>query len=143
MTGIELYHDGKVDTLVMSGDASGGSNNEPGAMRRYAIEHGVAAEDIIVDPAGVRSYDTCYRAKHVYGVEKAVLVTQNFHLDRALLLCNGLGIDSVGVFADYQRPWGYSRVSLSYSRTREFPATLLAVVDLIRRQPPEAMAAAG
>lgn len=138
-TGVDLYNAGKVDYLLMSGDSGPESNNEPEAMRQYAIARGVPSEAIIVDPHGRRSYDTCYRAHHVYGVEDAILVTQNFHLDRTLLLCNTLGIQSVGVFADYQRPWGYSERSLSYSRTREFPATMLAVADLIRREPPPSL----
>jgi SanA protein len=69
-------------------------------------------------------------------VTDAILVSQNFHLDRALMTCNALGIDSVGVFADYQRPWGYSRLSLAISRTREIPATIVALLDVIRREPP-------
>ncbi len=135
-TGIDLYNAGKVDYLLMSGDSGPESNNEPEAMRQYALNRGIPAEAIITDPYGRRSYDTCYRARHTYGVEDAVVVSQNFHLDRILLLCNALGVDSIGVFADYQRPWGYSERSLSYSRTREIPATLLAVADLIRREPP-------
>lgn len=138
-TGVDLYNAGTVDYLLMSGDSSLYSNNEPEAMRQYAINRGVPAEAIIVDPHGRRSYDTCYRAHYVYGVEDAVLVSQNFHLDRALLLCNVLGVKAVGVWADYQRPWGYSERSLQYSRTREFPATMLAVADLIRREPPPSL----
>lgn len=133
-TGADLYFAGKVDKLLMTGASQ--DIDEPGAMRSYALRLGVPGEDIIVDHGGLRTYDSCYRARYIFGVEDAILVTQNFHLDRALMTCNVLGIRSVGVFADYQRPRGYSRVSLSYSRTREFPAITVAVLDLIRREPP-------
>ena len=69
-------------------------------MRRYAIENGVPDEDIVLDYAGRRTYDTCYRAGTIFGVEEAILVTQWFHLDRALYTCDKLGIDAVGVAAD-------------------------------------------
>jgi SanA protein len=135
-TGADLYHAGKVDVLLMTGDNSTDDYNEPGAMRRYALELGVPDEAIVLDYAGRRTYDSCYRARDIFGVQEAVLVTQNFHLDRALMTCNALGIDAVGVFADYQRPWGYSRYSLTYSRVREFPALVVALADIITRPTP-------
>ena len=135
-TGAELYQAGKVDVLLMTGDNSYLEYNEPDAMKNYAVELGVPEEAIVVDYAGRRTYDSCYRARYIFQVDEAILVTQNFHLDRALLLCNALGVKAVGVWADYQRPHGYSRTSLSYSRLREFPAVLAAVFDLIRRPTP-------
>jgi SanA protein len=134
--GVDLYRAGKVEVLLMTGDNSYLDYNEPDAMKTYAMELGVPEEDIVVDYAGRRTYDSCYRARHIFQVDEAILVTQNFHLDRALLLCNALGVQSVGVWADYQRPHGYSRVSLTYSRLREFPAMLAAVIDLVRRPVP-------
>lgn len=135
-TGVDLYRAGKVDVLLMTGDNSTVDYNEPDNMKAHAIELGVPEDAIVVDYAGRRTYDSCYRARHIFQVEEAVLVTQNFHLDRALLLCNALGVRSVGVGADYQRPRGYSRRSLTYSRVREFPAMLAAVFDIIRRPTP-------
>ena len=135
-TGADLYHAGKVDVLLMTGDNSTMDYNEPEAMRRQAVELGVPNEAIVLDYAGRRTYDSCYRARDIFGVRSAILVTQAFHLDRALMICHGLGVDAVGVAADYQRPWGYSRTSLTYSRLREFPATLAAVFDLITRPTP-------
>jgi SanA protein len=134
-TGADLYHAGKVEVLIMTGDNSSPDYNEPDAMTRYAVELGVPPEAIVQDYGGRRTYDSCYRARHIFGVEEAILVTQNFHLDRALLTCNALKVDGVGVFADYQRPWGYSRYSLNWSRLREFPATVVALLDVIRREP--------
>ncbi len=103
-TAAELYKAGKVRKLLMSGDNRFIDYNEPGAMRRYALELGVPDEDIVLDYAGRRTYDTCYRAGYIFGVQEAILVTQHFHLDRALYICDSLGIDVVGVAAD-QRPY--------------------------------------
>jgi SanA protein len=135
-TGVDLYRAGKVDVLLMTGDNSTLDYNEPDTMKAHAMRLGVPEEAIVVDYAGRRTYDSCYRAQHIFQVEEAILVTQNFHLDRALLLCNALGVEAVGVWADYQRPTGYSRRSLTYSRLREFPAMLAAVFDIIRRPTP-------
>lgn len=135
-TGVDLYRAGKVDILLMTGDNSTIYYNEPDTMKAHAMRLGVPEEAIVVDYAGRRTYDSCYRARHIFQVDEAVVVTQNFHLDRALLLCNALGVKSVGVGADYQRPTGYSRRSLTYSRVREFPAMLAAVWDIIRRPTP-------
>jgi SanA protein len=134
-TGADLYHAGKVEVLLMTGDNSTSDYNEPDAMTRYAVELGVPPEAIVQDYGGRRTYDSCYRARHIFGVNEAILVTQNFHLDRALFTCNALKVDGVGVFADYQRTWGYSRRSLAWSRMREFPATVVALFDVIRREP--------
>jgi SanA protein len=134
-TGADLYHAGKVDVLLMTGDNSTPEYDEPDAMTRYAVELGVPPEAIVQDYGGRRTYDSCYRARHIFGVDEAVLVTQNFHLDRALLTCNALGLDGVGVSADYQRPTGYASRSLNWSRLREFPATVVALLDVIRREP--------
>lgn len=95
-----LYQTGKVDKLLMSGDNRFLNYNEPGAMARYAIELGVPEADIVADYAGRRTYDTCYRAGYIFGLDEAILVTQGFHLDRALYTCDRLGLDVVGVSAD-------------------------------------------
>ncbi len=83
-TAIDLYHAGKVDKLLLTGDNSSVYYNEPGAMMAHAIARGVDPSDIQPDFGGRRTYDSCYRAKHVFQVDDAVLVTQAFHLPRAL-----------------------------------------------------------
>ena len=135
-TGIDLYRAGKVEFLLMSGDGRTDFYNEPTTMRDYAIEQGVPADAILTDPAGLRTYDSCYRARDAFGLTEAILVTQEFHLDRALFICNGLGIEAVGVYADYHRPYGYSRRAMGWSRWREIGATAIAALDLLRRRPP-------
>jgi SanA protein len=105
-------------------------------MMDYAIAQGVPAGDIQPDFAGRRTYDTCYRARAIFRVESAILVTQRFHLPRALLLCNQLGIDAIGVAADRRT---YAPRSIAYSETREIPALFAALFDLLRRAPPPVM----
>lgn len=135
-TGAELYHAGKVKALLMTGDNHIANYNEPEAMRDYALQLGVPAEAIVLDYAGFRTYDSCYRARDIFKVDEAILVTQAFHLDRALLTCNSLGVRAVGVAADEVRPEGYHQPTLRISQIREFPATTVAVVDLLRGKKP-------
>ncbi len=123
-TAIDLYRAGKVRKLLMTGDNRFAWYNEPGAMADYARTRGVPAEDIIYDYAGRRTYDSCYRARHIFGIEQAILVTQDFHLPRAVYTCRRIGIESVGVIADRQRYSAIGRFTL-----REAPALLVAWLD--------------
>lgn len=132
-TAVALYKAGKVEKLLLSGDNSHADYNEPGAMVAYAIRQGVPAGAIQPDYGGRRTYDSCYRARHIFQVEEAILVTQEFHLPRALFLCQNLGIAAVGVAADRRV---YHPRSIAWSEAREMPATLAALWDIIRRAPP-------
>ncbi len=131
-TAVQLYKAGKVQKLLMSGDNRFDYYNEPGHMMEYAIKQGVPPTDIQPDYAGRRTYDTCYRAKAVFQIESAVLVTQDFHLSRALFTCRSLGIEATGVAADLRT---YSRDSLRWSQIREIPATLVALIDVMVQNP--------
>jgi SanA protein len=126
-TAADLYFLGKVDKLLMSGDNRFVDYNEPGAMGRYAMSLGIPEEDIVLDFAGRRTYDTCYRALHIFGVTEAILVTQRFHLPRALYLCNALGIEAVGVSADRNQ---YRRGPYLYWNLREILATTNALWEV-------------
>jgi vancomycin permeability regulator SanA len=126
-TAADLYFAGKTEKLLMSGGNPSAYYNEPGAMRAYALALGVPDEDIVLDYAGDRTYDTCYRSQHIFGVQEAILVTQSFHLPRALYTCRALGISAVGVSADRRDYHPYSQV---YWNMREIPATLTALWDL-------------
>ena len=99
-TASELFFTGKVQKILMSGDNSYLDYNEPGAMREYALSLGVPETAIVLDYAGRRTYDTCYRARIIFNVQNAILVTQGFHLPRALYTCNSLGLKAVGVASD-------------------------------------------
>jgi len=127
-----LYFDGKVEKLLMSGDNSTLYYNEPGAMKQYALDLGVPEEAIVLDYAGRRTYDTCYRARDIFGVRQAILVTQGFHLPRALYTCNHLGVAAVGVPADL-RP--YLRRARVFWTLREIPATLRALWEVHLTRP--------
>jgi SanA protein len=99
-TAIALYNAGKVNKLLLTGDNRVANYNEPATMAAYAERRGVPREDLVLDHAGRRTYDSCYRAGTIFGVEQAVLVTQAFHLPRALYTCERLGLEVVGVEAD-------------------------------------------
>ena len=131
-TAAELYFSGKVEKLLMSGDNRFVSYNEPAAMRDYALSLGVPNDAIVLDYAGRRTYDTCYRANAIFGVEKAILITQKFHLPRALYLCNAMGIEATGVPADKRI---YRKKSMLYWQTRETIASLFAMLDVHIRHP--------
>jgi SanA protein len=126
-TAADLYLAGKVEKILVSGDNRFVNYNEPEAMRNLAISLGVPADDIVRDYAGRRTYDTCYRAKAIFGVTQAILVTQAFHMPRSLYLCNQLGVDSIGVQADLRT---YSRFSLLNWNARELLATSAALWDV-------------
>ncbi len=131
-TAADLYFAGKVKKLLMSGDNRFIDYNEPGAMKEYALELGVPEADIVLDYAGRRTYDTCYRAKTIFGLEQALLVTQRFHLPRALITCNGLGLPAEGVQADRR---SYHPRSMRFWRMREIPASLMAFVEVFITRP--------
>lgn len=132
-TAAELYFSGKVEKLLMSGTTSFLGYNEPAAMQDYALNLGVPQEDIVLDDAGRRTYDTCYRARHIFQVESAILVTQAFHLPRALYVCNQLGLSAVGVPADLRE---YRRFARIYWNLRETVATLVALWE-VHFSPPQ------
>ncbi len=129
-TAIALYDQGSVQKILVSGDNRFENYDEPGAMIAYALRHGIPEEDIQPDYAGRRTYDTCYRAKEIFEVDAAILVTQEFHLPRALFLCQNLGIESVGVASDLH-PYVLSR----WFAIREVAATSAALLDIIQKEP--------
>lgn len=131
-TAADLYFSGRVEKILMSGDNRFEYYNEPGAMRQYALSLGVPNTAIALDYAGRRTYDTCYRARTIFGVKNAILVTQKFHLPRALFLCNSLGVDSYGVEANNNR---YRRLSLMIWNFREQIATIGAFIDVFVSNP--------
>ncbi len=126
-TAAHLYFSGKVEKLLFSGDNRFVEYNEPEAMRQLALSLGVPSDAIVRDYAGRRTYDTCYRAKAIFGVEQAILVTQAFHMPRALYLCNHLGVESVGVTSDMR---AYTRLAMLYWNMRELLATTEALWDI-------------
>ncbi|MGB8983782.1 MAG: ElyC/SanA/YdcF family protein [Anaerolineales bacterium] len=131
-TAAGLYFGGKVEKILMSGDNRFENYNEPEAMRQYAISLGIPSEAIALDYAGRRTYDTCYRAKAIFEVESALLVTQKFHLPRAVFLCNVLGLNAAGVEANR---YNYRKASLLIWDIREQLATIGAFLDVYVSDP--------
>lgn len=105
---VELYHAGVAPKILMSGDHGQKDYNEVEVMKQYAIEHGVPSEDVFMDHAGFSTYDSCYRAKVIFGAEKIVIITQEYHLYRALYIADGLGMETYGVNADYRTYYNQS-----------------------------------
>jgi len=132
-TGVALYFDGKVKKLLMTGDNRFVEYNEPQAMKEYALELGVPETNIVLDYAGRRTYDSCYRAKEIFQVPRAIVVTQQFHIGRALYLCDQLGLDAVGVIANNRT---YLRGTLVIWNVREFLARGAAVLDIAIKPKP-------
>ena len=95
--GYEAYKNGLSKKIIVSGDHATEGYDEVIAMKRYLMEKGVAREDIFMDHAGINTYDSMYRAKHIFGVESAVVITQEFHAYRAAYIGNHLGIETIGI----------------------------------------------
>ncbi|MFE9843233.1 SanA/YdcF family protein [Streptomyces goshikiensis] len=122
----ELYRAGKVKVVLVSGDNSRTGYDEPDAMRTYLTAHGVPGERIVSDFAGFDTWDSCVRAKEIFGVHRAVLISQGFHIHRAVALCEAAGVDSYGVgVADAHDATWY------YGGTREVFAAGKAVLDAV------------
>lgn len=130
-TGIALIETGKAQRLLLTGDNSIATYNEPLSMGDYALARGLPASVLAYDYAGRRTYDSCWRAKHIFGQERVILVTQSFHLPRALYTCARLGVAAVGVPADL-RPYRAAR----WFDLRESFARIRAWLDLNLIHPP-------
>lgn len=100
--GIALYQDGAAPKLLMSGDHGRTDYNEVGTMKTIAIDAGVPSQDVFMDHAGFSTYESLYRAKEIFGVDKVIIVTQQYHLHRALYIANQLGIEAYGVDTGYR-----------------------------------------
>ncbi|KAF0649712.1 MULTISPECIES: SanA/YdcF family protein [Streptomyces] len=127
----ELYRTGKARVVLVTGDNSRPDYDEPDAMRAYLVERGVPGERIVSDYAGFDTWDSCARAKRIFGVDRAVLVTQGFHIRRAVALCRAAGIEShgVGVAEPLDGVWYYGAV-------RELAAAGKAAADAVLRPDP-------
>ncbi len=131
ITAAGLYNNGTVEKILVTGDnITDEYYNEPAAMTTFLVTWGIPEEAISQDFAGARTYDSCMRAKEIWSIEEAILVTQEFHLPRALFTCNAVGIESIGVIAD-QQPYIFA----DYYETREWFATYKALLDVYILKP--------
>ena len=99
-TGISAYQAGVSDRLLMSGDHGQDDYDEVNAMKDYALEQGIPSENIFMDHAGFSTYESVYRARDIFQVKTVLIVTQEYHLYRALYIARALGLDAYGVAAD-------------------------------------------
>lgn len=131
--GVQLYRAGKAKVLVVSGDNTAEHHREASSMERYLLAQGVPAERVVVDEFGLDTYDTCVRAREVFGLTEVLLVSQRYHLHRAVAICRAVGLDAVGVgdvsVRRTSRRWN------EFAR-RELGANLKMVVDLLSRRTP-------
>jgi len=100
LQGIELYKNGASDRLLMSGDHGRKEYDEVNVMKQYAIDSGIPSEDIFMDHAGFSTYESMYRAKEIFEAKKIIVVTQKYHLYRALYVAEKLGLEAYGVPSD-------------------------------------------
>jgi SanA protein len=129
--GIMLFKANKINKILLSGDNGSDEHDELTVMKNYCFEHGVDTSKIYLDYAGFDTYSTMYRAKQIFKVEKAVLISQQYHLNRAIYIGNKLGVASVGFSANVGVYNGYT-----YVRMREYLSTFKSVLDILRNRKP-------
>jgi vancomycin permeability regulator SanA len=128
-----LYQAGKVRVVVVSGDNMAKEYNEPDAMRTYLINAGMPAEAVVADYAGFDTYESCARALRIFGVEQLIVVTQSYHLPRAVATCRALGVDATGVGDNSVRRLGRTWL---HGVIRDQLACVKTVIDLVTRRDP-------
>ncbi|MEU4658373.1 ElyC/SanA/YdcF family protein [Streptomyces sp. NPDC023723] len=122
----KLYRAGRVEVVLVTGDNSRADYDEPDAMRGYLVRHGVPDRRIVSDYAGFDTWDSCVRAKKIFGVDRAVLISQGFHIRRAVALCEAAGVSSYGVGAADEHD-----VTWYYGAAREVFAAGKAALDVV------------
>jgi len=125
---IKLFEDGKVSKILVTGDNATTNYNEVNPVQRYLLAAGIPPQDIFLDHAGFDTYSSMYRAKVVFDATSATIVTQDFHLPRAVFLARTLGLNAYGYDAGTGSAWDY---------LREIPASAKALLDLVVRRMPE------
>lgn len=129
-----LYAAGKVKVILVTGDNSTRGYDEPTVMRDYLAARGVPSGRVVMDDAGFRTWDSCARARRIFGVGSAILVTQSFHVPRATVLCRAAGID---VQAAGDDSGGYDLPPTAWGYVREVPANVRALIDVWARPDPK------
>lgn len=125
LVGASLYKEGHVRQILVTGDDGAFHADEVDAMRLYLIKQGIPGDAILVDEHGYRTYESCKRASETFNIKEAVLVTQRFHIARAMFLCEAFGIRTTGVTADLT---GYQKII--YFWTRDIAASVKAWIDV-------------
>jgi vancomycin permeability regulator SanA len=129
---VSLYTRQQIKVILVSGNDDGHGYDEPDTMRAYLVAHGVPSRRIVVDHAGFTTWDTCARAHRVFGVDKAILVTQAFHIPRAVALCRANGVNGYGLGIDSMSVGPSSTI---YGYLREYAAASKAMWDALITKP--------
>jgi SanA protein len=129
-TAIELYEIGKAEKILVTGDNSSLAHNEVNPVRKYLLSKGIPDEDIFLDHAGFDTYSSMYRARDIFLTDSIIVVTQTFHLPRAIFIAKNLGMEVYGVSADHRR---YK----FRNYTRELLANVKAVMNLVFKREPK------
>lgn len=124
---VELYHLGASPKLLMSGDHGQKGYDEVGTMKQFAIDAGVPSADVFMDHAGFSTYESMYRAKEIFGTKKILIVTQEYHLYRAMYIAEQFGMEAYGVSSDYDTYYGqfYRDVREVLARVKDFATSIL------------------
>lgn len=131
--GVQLYRDGTVDRIIMSGDGNDSSGfGEPSVMRRVAEEMGVPPEAIVEDPLGVDTYSSCINARDTFGATSVIMVSQEFHVPRAVWVCDQSGLRAQGCY-----PSQRLTKSTVVGHVREVAADAKAMIDVMRERTPQ------
>ena len=117
-TGIELYKLEKVEKILISGDHGRTNYDEVNTVKKYLLENEINEKDIFLDHAGFDTYDSMYRAKNIFEVTSAIVVTQKFHLSRSIFIARSVDIDAIGMIADKQNYLGMTRYKIRESLSR-------------------------
>ena len=122
LKGIESYNNGLSSKIIMSGDHTKKDHDEVNIMKEYAINNNIPSKDIYMDHAGISTYDSIYRAKYVFKAKKIIIVTQKYHLYRALYIANKLNIEASGIKTDYKKYKGdtYRELREIIARNKDF-----------------------
>lgn len=125
--GVELYQVGAAPKILMSGDHGTKEYDEVNTMKQYAIDMGVPSEDVFMDHAGFSTYETMYRARDVFSAQKVIIVTQEYHLYRALYIADKLGLEAYGVACDYRTYSGQTARDFReiFARCKDFCTAIL------------------
>lgn len=124
--GVELYDQGAASKLLMSGDHGRTDYDEVAAMKQFAINAGIPSENVFMDHAGFSTYESLYRAKEIFQAKKILIITQEYHLYRALFIANRLGLEAYGVSADYRSYTGQAGQNFRefLARVKDFATSL-------------------
>ncbi|QGK76776.1 vancomycin high temperature exclusion protein [Flavobacterium sp. SLB02] len=129
--GISLYKANRINKILLSGDNGSDEHDELTVMKNYCFNHGVDTTKIFIDYAGFDTYSTMYRAKHIFNIKKATLISQEYHLNRAIYIGQKLGIKSVGYSANNGEYLGYKYVTF-----REYGSIFKSFFDVLRNREP-------